>query len=45
MREMQFFHVGRFKNLETAENKIEYFSEDAIETSEFVELNTEDSIE
>ncbi|MGM0519955.1 MAG: succinylglutamate desuccinylase/aspartoacylase family protein [Campylobacterota bacterium] len=39
------FHIGRFKNLETAENKIEYFSEDAIQTSEFNELNMEDSIE
>lgn len=39
------FHIGRFKNLETAEDKIEYFSEDAIEISEFSELNIEDSIE
>ncbi len=39
------FHIARFKNLETAENKIEYFSEDAIEESEFVELNLEETIE
>ena len=39
------FHIARFKNLETAENKIEYFSEDAIETSEFHELNDEEMIE
>jgi len=39
------FHIGRFKNLETAETKIEYFSEDAIEQSEFVELNKEEVIE
>ncbi|XPV67552.1 MAG: succinylglutamate desuccinylase/aspartoacylase family protein [Halarcobacter sp.] len=39
------FHIARFKNLETAENKIEYFSEDAIEESEFMELNKEQIIE
>lgn len=39
------FHIARFKNLETAENKIEYFSEGAIEESEFVELNLEETIE
>jgi len=39
------FHIARFKNLESAENKIEYFSEDAIEESEFVELNLEETIE
>jgi predicted deacylase len=39
------FHIARFKNLETAENKIEYFSEDAIEESEFLELNLEETIE
>ncbi len=39
------FHIARFKNLETAENKIEYFSENAIEESEFLELNLEETIE
>lgn len=39
------FHIAKFKNLETAENKIEYFSEDAIEYSEFHELNNEEIIE
>ncbi len=39
------FHIARFKNLEMAEDKIEYFSEDAIEQSEFYELNDEESIE
>lgn len=39
------FHIAKFKNLETAENKIEYFSEDAIEHSEFNELNNEEIIE
>jgi predicted deacylase len=39
------FHIARFRDLETAEHKIEYFSEDAIEESEFYELNDEESIE
>jgi len=39
------FHIAKFKNLETAENKIEYFNENAIENSEFSELNTEEIIE
>lgn len=39
------FHIAKFKNLESAEDKIEYFSEDAIEESEFYELNDEESIE
>ena len=39
------FHIAKFKNLETAEDKIEYFSENAIENSEFSELNTEEIIE
>ena len=39
------FHIAKFKNLETAENKIEYFSENAIETSEFKELNSEEVIQ
>lgn len=39
------FHIAKLKNLESAENKIEYFSESAIETSEFMELNEEEVIE
>ena len=39
------FHIARFRDLETAEHKIGYFSEDAIEESEFHELNIEESIE
>jgi predicted deacylase len=39
------FHIARFRDLKTAEHKIEYFSEDAIEESEFHEMNDEDSIE
>lgn len=39
------FHIAKFRNLEMAENKIEYFSEDAIEQSEFHELNNEEIIE
>ncbi len=39
------FHIARFGDLETAEHKIGYFSEDAIEQSEFHELNDEESIE
>ena len=39
------FHIAKFKNLEMAENKIEYFNEDAIEQSEFYELNNEEIIE
>lgn len=39
------FHIAKFKNLESAEGKIEYFSEDAIKESEFSELNQEEIIE
>ncbi|QOY55865.1 succinylglutamate desuccinylase/aspartoacylase family protein [Candidatus Sulfurimonas marisnigri] len=39
------FHIGKFRNLEIAEDKIEYFNEDAMESSEFHELNDEDIIE
>jgi hypothetical protein len=39
------FHIARFRDLKMAEHKIEYFSEDAIEESEFHEMNDEDSIE
>lgn len=38
------FHIAKFSNLEMAEDKIGYF-EDAIEMSEFHELNDEESIE
>lgn len=39
------FHIAKLKNLVTAENKIEYFNEDAIIESEFSELKAEESIE
>ena len=39
------FHIAKLKDLEIAEDKIEYFNEDAIEQSEFVELNAEEIIE
>ncbi|MEA2047718.1 MAG: succinylglutamate desuccinylase/aspartoacylase family protein [Campylobacterota bacterium] len=39
------FHIARFRDLQSAEHKIGYFSEDAIEQSEFHELNNEESIE
>jgi hypothetical protein len=39
------FHIAKIRNLEVAENKIEYFNENAIESSEFIELNNEDIIE
>lgn len=39
------FHIAKFRNLEIADDKIEYFSEDAIEQSEFYELNNEEIIE
>ena len=39
------FHIANFKNLEMADSKIEYFGENAIEQSEFRELNSEEIIE
>lgn len=39
------FHIANFKNLDLADDKIEYFAEDAIEQSEFYELNNEEIIE
>lgn len=39
------FHIAKFRNLNMAEDKIEYFSEDAIEQSEFIELKNEEIIE
>ena len=39
------FHIANFKNLEIAEDKIEYFNEENIEQSEFHELNNEEIIE
>lgn len=39
------FHIAEFKNLEMADDKLEYFHEDAIEQSEFYELNNEEIIE
>jgi predicted deacylase len=39
------FHIAKFKNLDLADDKIEYFAEGAIEQSEFYELNNEEIIE
>jgi predicted deacylase len=39
------FHIAEFRNLGAAEDKIEYFNEDAIKQSEFYELNNEEIIE
>jgi len=39
------FHIAKLKDLEIAENKIEYFNEDAIFESEFRELKEEETIE
>lgn len=39
------FHIARFNNLNVAEDKMEYFNEDAIKQSEFYELNNEEIIE
>ncbi|WP_428738743.1 succinylglutamate desuccinylase/aspartoacylase family protein [Sulfurimonas sp.] len=39
------FHIANIANLNLAEDKIEYFSENAIEHSEFFELNNEEIIE
>nr|WP_321266481.1 succinylglutamate desuccinylase/aspartoacylase family protein [uncultured Sulfurimonas sp.] len=39
------FHIAKFKNLGLADDKMEYFAEDAIEQSEFYELNNEEIIE
>jgi len=39
------FHIARFGNLEQAEAKMGYFTEDILEESEFYELNDEEIIE
>jgi len=39
------FHIAKLKDLERAEDKMEYFNEDAIEESEFIELKKEEIIE
>lgn len=39
------FHIANITNLNIAEDKIEYFSEDAIQQSEFDELHNEEIIE
>jgi len=39
------FHIAKFKNLDLADDKIEYFAEDALGQSEFYELNNEEIIE
>lgn len=39
------FHIAKLKDLEIAENKIEYFHENTINKNEFKELESEDIIE
>lgn len=39
------FHIGKLKDLESAEIKLEYFNENAIGQSEFYELHNEEIIE
>jgi predicted deacylase len=39
------FHIANFDDLDTAENRIEYFQEDAIEKSDLIGLNDETPIE
>ncbi len=39
------FHIANFHNLELAEDKIEYFSEDALEETDIIGFHTEDVIE
>lgn len=39
------FHIAKFKDLESAEDKIEFFNENATGQSEFYELNNEEIIE
>lgn len=39
------FHIAKLKDLDIADNKIEYFNENAIEESEFNELKEEEIIE
>ena len=39
------FHIAKLKDLNIADNKIEYYNENAIEVSEFLELKEEESIE
>jgi predicted deacylase len=39
------FHIAKIKNIESAEDKLEFFNENAIEQSEFYELNNEEIIE
>lgn len=39
------FHIAQFQDLDSAEDTIEYFNEDAVGQSEFHELNDEESIE
>ena len=39
------FHIAKLKNLESAESKLEYFNDSAMDESEFHELNNEEIIE
>ena len=39
------FHIAKLKNIESAEDKLDYFNEEVITQSEFYELNNEEIIE
>ncbi|MBN2816134.1 MAG: succinylglutamate desuccinylase/aspartoacylase family protein [Campylobacterales bacterium] len=39
------FHIAKFKDLEIADEKIEYFSEETLQENHFLELNNEEIIE
>lgn len=39
------FHIAKLKNIESAEDKLDYFNEEVIAQSEFYELNNEEIIE
>ncbi len=39
------FHIAKFRDLDGAEEKIEYYNEEILEQSEFLELHEEDTIE
>ncbi len=39
------FHIAKLKNLESVEDKMEYFNEEIIKQSEFYEINNEEIIE
>lgn len=39
------FHIAKLRDIESAEEKIEYYNEEILEQSEFLELHEEDTIE